>query len=87
MNDSKTEASKIVAWNLRWLADEVEAGRAVATLSIKREREVVDRPHHWDDAEAIANPQKDVVDHGCIITVEAQASTPPPPVTIAPEGG
>jgi hypothetical protein len=35
---STSEANRIIAWNLRWLADEVEAGRANADLSIKRDK-------------------------------------------------
>ena len=62
---------------LRWLADELEAGRAIVELEVAPEREVVDRPRSSRD-DPSAPVERDVVSHGARLRLTATTTREPP---------
>lgn len=62
---------------LRWLADELEAGRALIELEIVPERDVVERPRSMLDDPA-ARLEHDVVDLGARLRLTATTTRRPP---------
>ena len=62
---------------LRWLADELEAGRALIELEIVPERDVVERPRSMLDDPA-ARLEHGVVDLGARLRLTATTTRRPP---------